>query len=112
MKNLKDLRPTGVLGEYAVPVHKNGEMNWTELQRIGRPENCVTAWELFRDYGISRQKTSRAIRMGKLNGFMIGTEKEFLVKWFIHCDELLDEYIRKNSSPRETGTSENHQADS
>jgi hypothetical protein len=46
-----------------------------------KPENCCTAWELYRDFGIQKQKTSRYIRAGKLNAFMIGTERTVNLKW-------------------------------
>jgi len=60
-----------------------------------RPDNCCTVWEIQRDYGISKQKICRDIKLGKLNGFKIGTEEYMLEKWFIERDELLTEYIKK-----------------
>ena len=64
-------------------------------------ENYVTVWDLFRDYGINKQKTCRYIKSGKLNGVMIGFEDEhgnstIKLKWYIEKNELLDKYIKNH----------------
>lgn len=52
----------------------------------------TTAWNLFVDYGIPKQTTSRYIRNGRLNAFMQGG----IVKWYIIKDELLDDFIKRH----------------
>jgi hypothetical protein len=57
------------------------------------PLNCVTAWELQRDYGVNKQKISRAVKAGKLNAFMVGIETCYLLKWYIERDMELEKFI-------------------
>ena len=75
-------------------------MEKRELENIakkeGKLDNCITAWELYKKYGIKRAKTTRAIREGKLNAFMLGTDKTITLKWYIEKDELFEQYINKN----------------
>ena len=61
------------------------------------PDNVTTVWKLERDYGISKQKTSKAIREGRLNAFMLGMKNFYLLKWFIENDKLLEKYIKSNT---------------
>jgi len=63
------------------------------------PNNCMTAWELTRDYGIDKQKTAQFLRAGKLNGFMVGLHDIYAIKWWIKKDSLLDTYIVKYKKP-------------
>ena len=61
------------------------------------PENCTTVWKLFKEYGISKQKTGRAIRAGKLNAIMADDGEYVLLKWYIKKDEQLEKYIKDNA---------------
>jgi len=70
------------------------------------PENCTTAWEIQRDYGISKQKVVRTIHSGKLNGVKIQNGKWVLQKWYIPRNELFQKFIddqkTKENSPQKS----------
>lgn len=63
----------------------------------------TTAYELFKAYGISKLKVSRAVRSGRLTGFMncyvdrTGQECRVL-KWYIVKDEKLSKFIEENKT--------------
>lgn len=62
-----------------------------KVDRLG----CCTAWELKQQYGITRQKISRAIRAGKLHAFMKGSNGYILIKWYIVKDDALEAFIKE-----------------
>lgn len=68
-----------------------------EIERLG----YCTAWELYTQYGISKVKTSRAIRSGKILGFMKGLSDNkgntsIERKWYIVKNKPLEYFIEKN----------------
>ena len=92
--------------------------NFTELIEPSEEENIklmkmadelgyCTAWELYKEYGIDRQKTCRYVREGKLLGFMKKLRDkagEYIeVKWYIVKNQALTEYIEKNKKPHKIG---------
>ena len=83
-------------------IHCNGEF----LKMSDKEESYVektgyiTIYEIFKQYGISKQKTYRAIRSGKLNAFMNGSVdkngSEFVIlKWYIIKDDLFNDILTK-----------------
>lgn len=56
----------------------------------------ITCHEIFRIYGISKQKTYRAIRSGYLLAFMLGPVGSFVVRWHIIKNEYYDKFINEN----------------
>lgn len=76
------------------------EKNKILMEMVTKYGYC-TVWELFQQYGIDRQKTTRAIRAGKLLAFMKGgvdkNGDEYRgLKWYIVKNQDLEEYIDKN----------------
>lgn len=70
-----------------------------ECDRIG----YTTAYELFTQYGIPKLKTSRAVRSGRLNGFMNGFIDKYgqecrVQKWYILKDDKLTAFIEQNKT--------------
>lgn len=71
------------------------------LMKLIRDYGECTVWQLYKDYGIDRQKTRKAIREKKLRGFMkkVKDKKgEILIpiKYYIVKDERLENFIKKN----------------
>ena len=67
-----------------------------EQEYIDQYGHC-TAWNLEQQYGIPKQKTSRAIRAGKLNAFMMKDESgAIIIRWHIVKDELCQKFVEKN----------------
>lgn len=69
----------------------------SEIESIG----YMTAYNIFVQYGISKQKTIRALHSGKLNGFMKSFfdnrgKERLVVKWYIIKDSLFLSYIADN----------------
>ena len=64
---------------------------------LGRPVNCLTIWEITKDFGISNYKITKAIKLKELNAEMMKDEDgSVLLKWFIKRDELFDKFLEKN----------------
>lgn len=66
-------------------------------------EDCgvCTVWELFKEYGIDKQKTCRYIRAGKLLAFMKGFKDKRgdeynEMKWYIVKNQALNDFILTN----------------
>lgn len=62
----------------------------------------VTAWELYKAYGISKQTVSRAIKSGKLNATYETYEENGQMcikrKWLIQQDEKLLQFVENNKT--------------
>lgn len=60
-------------------------------------DDYVTAWELYKSYGISRQTVYRAIKSGKLNAtyetYEENGQKFIKLKWLIQKDEKLLQFL-------------------
>lgn len=60
-------------------------------------DDYVTAWELYKSYGIPRQTVSRAIKSGKLNAtyetYEENGQKFVNRKWLIRKDENLVQFL-------------------
>ena len=68
--------------------------------KFNKPENCSTVWELCSQYGISKQIIYRAIKSGKLNAFMLGTNSLITLKWYIDHDELLETFLKASGKEK------------
>ena len=63
-------------------------------------DGYCTAWELLKQYGISRAKVSRAVRAGKITGVMKGAIDKYgneimIMKWYIVKNQALTDFIAK-----------------
>ncbi len=80
---------------------KPSEEENERLMEIIKECGYCTVWELYKEYGIDKQKTCRYIRAGKLLAFMkTGVDKngnEYTeVKWYIVKNQVLKNFIEKH----------------
>lgn len=79
---------------------KPSEEDNIKLMKMVEEYGYCTVWELYKEYGIDRQKTCRYIREGKLLGFMKNfrdkTGEYTEIKWYIVKNQALTEFIEKN----------------
>ena len=58
----------------------------------------IDVFHLQKETGISKQKICKYLRDGRLNGFMVGSKGVVYQKWYIECDNTLEQFIKDHHS--------------
>ena len=94
------------MGKSVTELVKPSEEDNVKLMKIVEECGYCTVWELYKEYGIDKQKTCRYIRSGKLLAFMKcfqnkNGEDWREQKWYIVKNQALAEFIERHRKDKE-----------